>query len=170
MNQINYGIALGSNLGNRLSNLRQAKRLLLHHCPKPGEATFSPIYETQPVNCSLEANNFLNAAANLPLSLSPKDALNLCMRIESTFDRPEKREKNTPRTIDLDIIYAGSITHNSKHLTIPHPRLYDRRFVLEPLSIIMPALVLGNPKKTILQHLNDIKSSEPPLIKITNNW
>ena len=53
----------------------------------PGEATFSPIYETQPVNCSLEANNFLNAAANLPLSLSPKDALNLCMRIESTFDQ-----------------------------------------------------------------------------------
>ncbi len=170
MNQIDYGIAFGSNLGNRLSNLRQAKRLLLHHCSNPKDAKFSPIYETQPVDCALETNNFLNAVACLPLSLPPEDALNLCLKIESSFDRPKKREKNAPRTIDLDIIYAGSLIHNSKKLTIPHPKLYERRFVLEPLSTIMPSLILTNQKKTILQHLNDIESSEPPLIKITNTW
>ncbi|MDC0047773.1 2-amino-4-hydroxy-6-hydroxymethyldihydropteridine diphosphokinase [Verrucomicrobia bacterium] len=170
MIQLNYGIAFGSNLGNRLSNLRQAKRLLLHHCPSPKEATFSPIYETQPVDCALKTNNFLNAVANLQLSMAPEDALDLCIKIESTFDRPEKREKNAPRTIDLDIIYAGSLIHNSKKLTIPHPKLYERRFVLEPLSVIMPTLVLTNQKKTILQLLNDIESSEPPLSKITNTW
>jgi len=170
VNQINYGIAFGSNLGNRLSNLRQAKRLLLHHCPSPKEATFSPIYETQPVDCALETNNFLNAAANLPLSLLPEDALNLCIKIESTFARPDKRKQNTPRTIDLDIIYAGSLIHDSKNLTIPHPKLYERRFVLEPLSTIMPTLVLTNQKKTILQRLHDIESSEPPLKEITNIW
>lgn len=170
MNQVDYGIAFGSNLGNRLSNLRQAKRLLLHHCHSPKDAKFSPIYETQPVDCSIESNNFLNAAANLPLSLPPKDALTLCLKIESAFDRPEKRKKNDPRTIDLDIIYAGSLIHNSKELTIPHPKLYERRFVLEPLSTIVPSLILTNQKKTILQHLNDIESPEPPLIKITNTW
>jgi len=170
VNQIDYGIAFGSNLGNRLSNLRQAKRLLLHQCPNPQGASFSQVYETEPVNCPKEANNFFNAVGNFPFPLPPQDVLNICMQIESAFERPDEREKNIPRTIDLDIIYAGSLTKNSKNLIIPHPKLYERRFVLEPLSTIMPALVLPHQKKTILQHLNAIESSEPPLKKIANTW
>ena len=170
MNQINYGIAFGSNLGNRLSNLRQAKRLLLHHCPNTDDVIYSPIYETQPVNCAKGTNAFLNAAADFPFSLTPQEVLNLCIQIESAFERPQKREKNTPRNIDLDIIYAGTLVQNSKTLTIPHPRLYERRFVLEPLSAIMPTLILPSQKKSILQHLTDIESSEQSLRKITCTW
>ncbi|MEC8906156.1 MAG: 2-amino-4-hydroxy-6-hydroxymethyldihydropteridine diphosphokinase, partial [Verrucomicrobiota bacterium] len=91
-------------------------------------------------------------------------------QIESAFERPQKREKNTPRKIDLDIIYAWTLVQNSKNLTIPHPRLYERRFVLEPLSTIMPKLILPSQKKSILQHLTDIESSEQPLRKITCTW
>ena len=170
MDQINYGIAFGSNLGNRLSNLRQAKRLLLHHCSNPEKATFSAVYESEPVDCPLEANSFFNAAANFPLSIAPQEALNLCMQIECAFERPAEREKNAPRTIDLDIIYAGTLTQNTKSLTIPHPKIYERRFVLEPLSTIMPSLVLPNQKKSILEHLADVESPEIPLKRITNIW
>lgn len=170
MDQIDYGIAFGSNLGNRLSNLRQAKRLLLNHCSNPEEASFSPVYETEPVDCPANNNSFFNAAANFPLSMPPQEVLSLCMRIEQAFERPVEREKNAPRTIDLDIIYAGPLKQNTKDLTIPHPKIYERRFVLEPLSTIMPSLVLPNQNKTILEHLTDIESSELPLKRITNNW
>jgi len=94
----------------------------------------------------------------------------MCISIESNLGRPKKREKNSPRHIDLDILYADNVIIEKNNLSIPHPRILSRRFVLEPFAEIKPNLILPGQTKSIIEHLENLKSKEPPLKMIFHKW
>jgi len=136
------GIALGSNVGDRLENLRQARKELLSIHSVTGEPLCSKVYETEPVNCDPDSAPYLNAVVEIEYGGHPISLLDELQGLEKKLGRPSKRPRNAPRTIDLDILYAGNLTLSNEEIMIPHPRLHSRRFVLAPLNDIRPDLVL----------------------------
>jgi len=148
-------IGIGSNLGDRAGNLLLAVRGLM-------EASFcvtklSGIYETEPVEIESE-NNFLNMVAELRCeSITPSQMMARMLRIEYLLGRKDKSLKK-PRTIDLDLLFYNHEQIESEFLTLPHPRLHLRNFVLVPMSEIAPAYVhpiLQKDIKTLLSESAD---------------
>ncbi len=136
------GIALGSNIENRLANLRDGgQRACLLHESGPA-IRVSSIYETTPVACEPGTMPYLNAVLEINFTGPPVALLDRLLEIEKSMGRPSKRPRNSPRTIDLDILYAGNLVLNNPEIIIPHPRLRQRRFVLAPLAEIAVDLVL----------------------------
>jgi len=130
-------IALGSNVGDRELNLLRAVAELAK-LPASKVTALSPFYDTEPVGMGA-ADNFLNAVLRLESSLSPDDLLRELMRIESEVFQRRRSSSIDPRRMDLDILFYGScLIHRPPALVIPHPRLHERRFVLEPLAQIAP--------------------------------
>ena len=125
-------LALGSNLGDRAAYLNEALRRL---CP----VCVSTFHETAPVGY-LEQGPFLNAAALVSTSFGPAQFLRELRAIEHAFGR-ERTIPNGPRTIDLDILFWDQAVIDTPALTIPHPRLHQRRFVLAPLAEIAPDFI-----------------------------
>jgi 2-amino-4-hydroxy-6-hydroxymethyldihydropteridine diphosphokinase len=154
-------IALGSNLGDRLQNLRAAAARITTLAAPGSEILRSRVYETEPVGCEPGAAPFLNAVMEIDFPGSPDDLLAQIRAIERDMGRAERRPKNAPRTIDLDILCAGGLVLDSPHLTLPHPRMTTRRFVLAPLADIRPELILPGQEKTVAQLL-DALPPEPP--------
>jgi 2-amino-4-hydroxy-6-hydroxymethyldihydropteridine diphosphokinase len=149
------GIALGSNIGDRLANLREGcKRAHLLH--ELGPFRVSPIYETTPVDCEPGTMPYLNAVIEINFTGPPVALLDRLLEIEKAMGRPSKRPKNSPRIIDLDALYAGNVVLNSPEIIIPHPRLYQRRFVLTPLADIAPDLVLPGQTRTVRRLLAEL--------------
>jgi 2-amino-4-hydroxy-6-hydroxymethyldihydropteridine diphosphokinase len=136
------GIALGSNLGDRLANLREARRRLLDLSEAKDPALCSRIYETEPIGTAPGAAAFLNAVAEIHFAGDPRELLQALQSIEQSMGRPSRRPRNASRTIDLDVLYAGDLVIETEEIVIPHPRLTERRFVLQPLCDIHPELVL----------------------------
>lgn len=135
------GIALGSNIGDRLANLRAARdRLREWHEGSPDAFLVSPIYETEPVDCDPGAAPFFNAVIELETTLPPLGLLDAAQAIERELGRPDRRPKNAPRTIDVDLLYAEGRVIENERLILPHPRIRERLFVLQPLSHIRDAL------------------------------
>ena len=118
-------LSLGSNVGDRLANLRAALERL-------AVARVSPIYETEPVDYT-EQGWFLNLAAEMETELSPLELLAQVQQIESELGRVRTVAKG-PRTIDVDILMYGDTVVRSAELEIPHPQMAERRFVLAPLA------------------------------------
>jgi len=150
------GIALGSNIGDRLHNLRLARKELLAIPSISGEALCSKVYETEPVDCEPGSASYLNAVVEIEYEGHPVSLLDELQGIEQKMGRPSKRPRNAPRTIDLDILYAGNLTLANEEIVIPHPRLHSRRFVLAPLHDIRPDLILPgyhDPISTLLGRL-----------------
>lgn len=150
-----YFMSLGSNLGNRSANLARARKLLR----ESGVAVLraSSVYETEPVD-HLDQPWFLNQALEVSTRLDPYALLELARSIEVRMKRVPTVAKG-PRTIDIDIIFAGDTVLDTPDLTIPHPRLARRNFVLVPLCEIAPEIrhpVLG---KTIREMVSS--SSDP---------
>jgi 2-amino-4-hydroxy-6-hydroxymethyldihydropteridine diphosphokinase len=136
------GIALGSNIENRLANLRAGwDRARSLHEPGP-PIRVSSIYETTPVACEPGTMPYLNAILEINFTGPPVALLDRLLEIEQSMGRPSKRPRNSPRIIDLDVLYAGNLVLNNPEIIIPHPRLHQRRFVLAPLAEISPDLVL----------------------------
>lgn len=129
-------IALGSNVGDRLDYLRKGKEMVER---KVQIIATSPIYDTEPIGSEDQAR-FLNAVVAIRTELSPEDLLALCLDIEKVNGRT-RDARNAPRTLDLDLIFYNSFVHNSTDLTLPHPRMHERAFVLSPLADINPELV-----------------------------
>ncbi len=143
------GIALGSNLGDRLAHLRQAKERLLSLHSGPGPFLCSKIYETSPVDCPEDSPLFLNAAIELSSPLPPLDLLARLQQIEVDLGRPKNHEFHGPRSIDLDLLYCDSLQISHTLLTLPHPGIPSRLFVLHPLSDICPERALPGAIGTI---------------------
>ncbi|MCY9110651.1 2-amino-4-hydroxy-6-hydroxymethyldihydropteridine diphosphokinase [Bacillus atrophaeus] len=134
MNNTAY-IALGSNIGDRESYLRQAVVLLQQH-EAVTVTKVSSIYETDPVGYEAQ-DEFLNMAAEIKTSLTPFELLDLTQSIESELGR--KRDiRWGPRTADLDILLYNRENIETEQLIVPHPRMYERLFVLAPLKEIFP--------------------------------
>lgn len=136
---IECGIALGSNSGDRMANLSAAVAALRER--EPG-VEVSPVYETAPVDCPDGSGAFYNAVAILRWHGTPESLHDFLRGIESSLGRPPSRTRNAPRTIDLDILYAGDEVRGSEALIIPHPRFHLRSFVLTPLCDLRPRLRL----------------------------
>lgn len=132
-----YYLSLGANLGPRARNLARARRLL-----EKGGATVvaaSSIYETEPVDLP-EQPWFLNQVVEVRSGLAPQALLRLAKSVEAALKRAPTVAKG-PRTVDVDILFAGARIVESPDLVIPHPRLHRRNFVLVPLAEIAPDLV-----------------------------
>ena len=136
------GIALGSNLGDRIAHLRAACAAvrLLHAGSEP--PLLSPIYETEPVDSAPDTPAYLNAVIEIECTRGALALLRALQQIEHREGRPEAHAYHAPRTLDLDLLYMGDATLESPVLTLPHPRLAERRFVLQPLADIRPGLIL----------------------------
>lgn len=147
------GIAIGSNLGDRLLQLRQAKRQLEKIHSGEGPLLCSRIYETEPVQCKPGSGPYLNAVIEINYEGQPISLLEALQVIEQSMGRPSKRPRNAPRTIDLDLLYAGNLTLRNEEIVIPHPRLHTRRFVLAPLCDIRPELILPGYNETAADQL-----------------
>jgi len=156
-----YGIAFGSNLGNRLENLRSGLRELLSRS-QAKLVSASKVYETEPVDCPEGSSAYLNAVIELEAAQSPHELHRIMQGVETFLGRPERRDLNAPRQLDLDILFAGDLTIHDDRLTVPHPRLHLRRFVLQPLADVCPHLVLPGQTHTVevlLTSLNDAPES-----------
>ena len=124
-----FGIALGSNLGDRLRQFHAGVEALLLS-DDIQLLSKAPVYETDPVDCPPGSQAFLNTVIEVKSSLDAHALHQVLQHIEMAMGRPEKRERNSPRPLDLDILYAGQQIIDDEVLTIPHPRLHLRRFVL----------------------------------------
>lgn len=132
-----YYLSLGANLGPRARNLARARRMLEEGGAKILSA--SSIYETEPVGLPGQPW-FLNQVVEVRSGLAPQALLRLAKSIEAALKRVPTVDKG-PRTIDVDILFAGARAVESPDLVIPHPRLHLRNFVLVPLAEIAPSLV-----------------------------
>jgi len=152
------GIALGSNMGERLEALREARRAVLALEGVAGPVVSSGVYETEPVDCAPGTASFYNAVMEVGCFLHPMVLLDRLQEIEQEMGRPSKRPRNSPRPIDLDILYVGNLVLHNEEIIIPHPRLAQRRFVLVPLCDVAPDLVLPGrdaPVRRLLEMVED---------------
>jgi 2-amino-4-hydroxy-6-hydroxymethyldihydropteridine diphosphokinase len=149
-------LGLGSNLGERVENLRQALTLL---SLKVNPEKVSSIYETQPVGYK-EQPLFLNLVCRVTTNLTPEEVLHLAKDIETRMGRVPSGQINSPRPIDIDILFYEDKIMETQNLTIPHPRLHERAFVLIPLAEIAPNLVHPKLGKNIAQLANAIKGQK----------
>lgn len=132
-------LALGSNLGDRwahlrraLAGLREADRVL----------AVSPVYETDPVGGPDDQGPYLNAVVELDTSRTPRQLLELAQALEHEGGRTRvPGERWGPRTLDVDVLLVGDLSVDEPDLVVPHPRMWERRFVLAPLSDLAPDLV-----------------------------
>jgi 2-amino-4-hydroxy-6-hydroxymethyldihydropteridine diphosphokinase len=130
-------IGLGSNLGDRLAALRQAVAQL----KEGGDVTaVSPLYETEPVGGPEDQGAFLNVVVELATSDSPRQLLARCQALEETAHRV-RTVRFGPRTLDADVLLVGDLVVDDPDLVVPHPRMWERRFVLAPLADLAPDLV-----------------------------
>ncbi|MEI6070569.1 MAG: 2-amino-4-hydroxy-6-hydroxymethyldihydropteridine diphosphokinase [Verrucomicrobiae bacterium] len=143
------GIALGSNLGDRLHFFQEARRHLFALHEGAEAILCSRIYETEPVDCPDGSASFLNAAIEIETSLSPLDLLARMQSIEVEFGRPKDHAFHGPRTIDLDLLYCDDLKLSHPSLTLPHPRIAERLFVLKPLADICPERILAGGRESL---------------------
>jgi 2-amino-4-hydroxy-6-hydroxymethyldihydropteridine diphosphokinase len=165
------GIALGSNLGDRMSNLRAALHAL-RQIASPGEPFLTaPVYQTEPRLCPPGSPDFLNTVVEIGFDGSPLELLALTRAIEKQLGRTRGAERNTPRTIDIDLLYLGDEVLGEDELTLPHPRIGERRFVLQPLADIRPELVLPGQSQTVARMLEWLGTGESSLIPVSgDSW
>ncbi|MDX2227862.1 MAG: 2-amino-4-hydroxy-6-hydroxymethyldihydropteridine diphosphokinase [Verrucomicrobiae bacterium] len=163
---VKVGIALGSNLDQPVGNIREAFCFLESLSIAP--ILCSSLYETTPVDCPPGSPPFINAVAEITLAhgSNPLELLRTLQHYEVSHGRPPEHDVNAPRTIDLDILYFGDLVLKVKSLTLPHPRLIERQFVLEPLAEIRPSLILPGDFLTVSQRLQNLPARDPAFRKV----
>jgi 2-amino-4-hydroxy-6-hydroxymethyldihydropteridine diphosphokinase len=136
-------LSLGSNLGERLTSLQGAVHALAD-TPDVWVTSVSPVYETEPVDCPPGSENFFNAVVLIDTTLAASRILDRAHAIEDAFgrERGDGIEVNAPRTLDVDVIVVGDRRADDDSLRLPHPRAYERAFVLQPWYDVEPDAVL----------------------------
>lgn len=158
------GIALGSNLGDRMRNLRAALDALREIATPGAPVLTAPVYQTEPRFCPPGSPDFLNTVVEIRFDGSPLELLAQTRAIEKQLGRTRGAERNTPRVIDIDLLYLGNDIFEDAELTLPHPRIGERRFVLQPLADIHPDLVLPGQSQSVSEILQAINTDEPELV------
>ena len=143
------GVALGSNLGERLANLRNARKEIAAMRGTLPPLRCSAIYETEPVACEKGAAKFFNAVIEFGYAGRAEELRRELAAIEKVLGRPATHERNVSRTIDLDLLYFGEAVIETAELRLPHPRIVEREFVLRPLAEIRPDLVLPDQTESV---------------------
>ena len=153
-------VALGSNLGNSQAILRVAMARLESFSDQP--LLKSSLWQTLPVDCPPGSPKFVNAVAALvpQTEETPESLLAKLQALEKEFGRHPKTVLNEPRPLDLDLIAFGGEVRSSPRLTLPHPRAFQRRFVLQPLGEIAPDLMLPGQTQTVAQLLAGLGDAE----------
>lgn len=151
-------VGLGSNVGDRAGNLREALRRLAA-CEGISLVAASAFHETEPVGGPPGQARFLNAAAHLRVTISVDELLDRLLAIEDALGRV-RAERWGPRTIDLDLLLHGDSAVRSARLTVPHPRMHERRFVLEPLAELAPQAVHPVLRRTVAELLADLEARQ----------
>jgi len=148
-------LGLGSNRGDRLALLRAARAALAS--PALAVVASSSVYETAPQGELLDQPDFLNACVAIETQLDPEALLDACKTVEHALGRRAGGPRHGPRPIDLDLLLLGALVHRSERLTLPHPEVTARRFVLEPLLELDPTLTLpdGTALAPLLEALRD---------------
>jgi 2-amino-4-hydroxy-6-hydroxymethyldihydropteridine diphosphokinase len=165
---VRIGIALGSNLGDRLTNLRTARKSIVD-LASDQSALASRVYETEPMNCEPGAGKFLNAVLEIEFDGDPTELLEKLIQLEESLGRDRDHARNVSRKIDIDLLYADDLVINNERLQLPHPRMHSRKFVLQPLVDIRPDLILPNQTKTVRDLLAQIEDSTK-VIRFAGNW
>jgi len=160
-------IGLGSNLGERESMIRSALDDLAR-LPSTTLVRASSLYDTEPVG-DTDQPGFLNAVAQLETGLSARQLLWNLLLIERRLGRVRTRHWG-PRVIDLDLLLYGNEVLDQPDLTVPHPELIRRSFVLVPLVELDPLVVHPVTGETMLAHLSHLKNDRPPVKKGSRLW
>ncbi|MBI3026752.1 2-amino-4-hydroxy-6-hydroxymethyldihydropteridine diphosphokinase [Candidatus Woesearchaeota archaeon] len=158
-------IGVGSNLGNKLENIRKAMSLIKERCKI---LKISHLYKTEPVGFKSQ-QWFLNCAAKAQTSLKPKELLEFLLSIEKKLGRV-RTIRYGPRTIDLDILFYDDMIIREDNLVVPHPRLHERLFVLVPLKDICPDFIHPALNKTISELCSSASNSKVSKLQTEENY
>ena len=150
---MNAFISLGSNKGDRSASLTEAKRRLAG-LPQSSLVATSALYESEPVDCPPGTRPFCNAVVQLETALVPLALLDALQAIEVAMGRAPTRPKNVPRLIDLDLLLCDHEIIRTDRLTVPHPLMCERLFVLLPLAELSPDLVVPGRERKVRELLD----------------
>jgi 2-amino-4-hydroxy-6-hydroxymethyldihydropteridine diphosphokinase len=158
------GLSLGSNMGDRLANLNSACEDLNRY-EGITVVSKSRIYETEPVGVEdkYQYALYYNAFVVIKTVLSLSSLLDVTKKLENNYGRDLCSEKNSPRPLDIDIIYVGDLTFNRDKIKVPHERWYERRFVVQPLVDVRPDIIIPGQSETAEQILK--KLPEEPYVR-----
>ena len=140
-------LSLGSNIGDRESNLAQATMALSINY-EISDIISSSYYETEPLYNESQPD-FLNSVVRFSTSLKPFDVLDIIQKVEIMLGRPAEREKNQPRIIDIDILFHGDAVIETDKLSLPHPMVSLRKFILIPFAEVEPDFQIPHSNLTI---------------------
>ncbi len=147
-------LALGSNLGDRMTSLQGAVNAIAD-TPDVWVTSVSPVYETEPVDAPEGSENYLNAVLLVDTTLAAHRLLDRALAVEDAFDRERGEVRNSPRTLDIDLIVVGD-RRSRDELVLPHPRAHERAFVLQPWHDLEPEaeLIDAGPVAELLEKVD----------------
>lgn len=151
-------LAVGGNTGDISANFRMAFKEL--EAGGLCNIRTSKFYRTSPVGCAPDAQDFINGALVGGWGGTPEELLALCKKIEEKAGRPATHDKNSDRTLDLDIIFFGDRTYKSGDLTIPHPEAAKRLFVMVPLADVAGGWLFPGRNLSVKNFLDRLASAE----------
>jgi 2-amino-4-hydroxy-6-hydroxymethyldihydropteridine diphosphokinase len=154
-------LSLGSNVGDRVQNLREAVAKI---CEIGDVVAVSSLYETEPVEFT-EQSWFLNCAVAITTNLAPQELMSRLLEIEREMGR-ERTVKKGPRTIDIDIVLFGNQVIEMPELRVPHPAMHERRFVLEPLEEIAAEARHPVLRKSVRELLKELPADDAVVTRI----
>jgi 2-amino-4-hydroxy-6-hydroxymethyldihydropteridine diphosphokinase len=169
--RIHIGFSLGSNLGDKISHIRQAAASIL--ATEDAELVAkSSLYETEPVDVKPEFQHmkFVNSVMVITSAVDAQIWLEHIAHLEVEMGRQrDRKDKNAPRNVDVDIIFVGDQLIGSGGLIVPHPRWAERRFVVQPLAEVQPDRVLPGMIRTVADVLEDLPGADE-LVKLDDAW
>lgn len=166
-------VAMGSNIHPRIEYLKQAKCALAELAIDGSSLVSAPLYRSSPVDCPPGSGEFINTVVSFAWGGNdPVVLLDQLQAIERSLDRDRSSDdtQNSPRTIDLDILFTDCGDHVHPRLTLPHPRLHLRRFVLEPLADIAGDVTIHSADTTVNELFASLDSDEPALNMVSRYW